>query len=285
MFLAAALLQVAAVTAPVFAPPLDAPLRVVTERVESGASERRFRMERLVRFAREESGYRAEVAILGIAGDTPEASGALYEGGFGSLAGQPLVFHLDRAGQVVAIDGMAGIWGRICRGVADNAAARRNLPAAQRAALTSRIEAPLLAMPADRQRALIGSLVAALVAEEAGEPLGTKPVRIPGALPFGGAVTMEGERALSRSGDAGVRSVTSASAEAPLAAEGNAPARPGRVEIRMQRDFDPTSGLLTRSVDTVLTRLGSGAEARETRRVTTLHVAPAPADAWPKAER
>jgi hypothetical protein len=281
MFLAAALLQVAA-PAPVFAPPLDAPLRVVTERVESGAGERRFRMERLVRFAREEAGYRAEVAILGIASDTPEASGALYEGGFGSLAGQILVFHLDRAGRVLAIDDMAGIWSRICRGVADNAGARRNLPPAERAALTRRLETPLLAMPADRQRELIGSLVAALVAEEAGEPVGTKPVRIPGALPFGGAVTMAGERVLSRTGDTGMRSVTRASAEAPLAAEGAAPARGGRVDVEMQREFDSTSGLLTQSIDTTFTRVGNGAEARETRRVTTLHVAPIRPETWPK---
>ncbi|MBC9032709.1 hypothetical protein IAG41_09930 [Sphingomonas sp. JC676] len=283
MFLAAALLQVTA--APVFAPPLDAPLRVVTERVETGTSARRFRMERLVRFAREEAGYRAEVVILGIASDTHEASGTLYESGFGSLAGQILVFHLDSAGRVLAIDDMARIWGRICSGVADNTAARRNLPSADRAALAKRLETPLVAMPADRQRELIGSLVAALVAEEAAEPVGTKPVRIPGALPFGGAVTMEGERVLSGAGDARMRSVTRASAEAPLAPEGSAPARAGRVEVEMRREFDSKSGLLTQSTDTTFTRVGSGAEARETRRVTTLQVAPIRPEAWPKVGR
>lgn len=281
MLLAAILLQVAA-AAPAFAPPLDAPLRVVTERVESGASERRFRMERLVRFAREDAGYRAEVVILRIGGDTPEASGGLFEGGFGSLAGRILIFHLDRAGRVLAIDDMADIWSRICRGVADNAAARRNLPPADRAALTARLEAPLLAMPADRQRELLGSLVAALIAEESAEPAGTKPVRIPGALPFGGAVTMEGERVLSGAGEARMRSVTRASAEAPLPPEGSAPARAGRVEVEMRREFDTRSGLLTESIDTTVTRLGSGAEARETRRTTTLRTAPIGPGDWPK---
>jgi hypothetical protein len=275
MLIAAALLQVAAV--PVFAPPLDTPLRVVTERVETGASPRRFRMERLVRFAPEAEGYRAEVVILAIAGDTPEASGALYEAGFGSLAGRMLVFHLDRAGRVAAIEDMTGIWARICRGVADNAAARRNLPPADRAALTQRLEMPLLALPADRQRALIGSLVAALIAEEAAEPAGTRPVRIPGALPFGGAVTMEGQRVLSSAGDARMRSVTRASAP-----EGDAPARAGRVEVEMRREYDSQSGLLTQSIDTTSTRVGTGAEARETRRVTTLHAVPIRPEAWPK---
>lgn len=282
MLFAAAMLQVAAPAAPAFAPPLGAPLRVVTERIETGATERRFHMERLVRFAREETGYRAEVVILAVDSDTREASGALYESGFGALAGRTLVFHLDRAGRVMEINGLADIWTRLCRAVADIAAARRNLPVPGRTALVQRLETPLLAMPADRQRELIGSLVAALVAEEASEPMGARPVRIPGASAFGGAIMMEGTRTLTRAGAGVTSSVTLASVDTPVAAEGSAPARAGRVQIEMRREFGASTGILTHSTDITATRIGDGAESRETRRVTTLRAIPVPPETWPK---
>jgi hypothetical protein len=280
MLLAAMLIQATA-AAPVFAPPLDAPLRVVTERVDTGASERRFRLERLVRFAHEERGYRAEVVILTVASDTPEATGALYEAGFGSLIGRTLVFHIDAAGKVVSVDGMADIWESLCHGVAANAASRRALPPAERAALAKRIAGPLLALPADRQRSLLGSLVAPLISDETGEPAGIKPVRIPGATPLGDAVMLEGQRTLAATGNAQMRSLTRAAAETHVPAEGSAPARIGRIDIETQREFDPRTGLVAQSIDTTIRRLGSGAEARETRRVTTIRATPVPPESWP----
>ena len=92
---------VAMAQAAVFAPPLGVPIRIVTERTEG---DWHFRMERLVRFAREGRGYRAEVWMAGADAQGSERVGALMEAGFAGLAGRMMAFHLDGAGKVTAID-------------------------------------------------------------------------------------------------------------------------------------------------------------------------------------
>ena len=129
MLLAAFVLQASAA---IFAPPLDTPLRVTSDRIEDG---RRYSAERLVRFLAEPGGYRAEVRMRGAASDTQDLSGALYEAGFGALAGRLLVFHLDSAGTVVAVDDMAALWDIFCRRVGEVAAARKSLSPAEAAKL------------------------------------------------------------------------------------------------------------------------------------------------------
>lgn len=255
MLLAAFVLQASAAT---FAPPLDTPLRVTTERIEKG---RRYAAERLVRFLAEPGGYRAEVRMRSAASDTQDLTGALYEAGFGALAGRLLVFHLDSAGAVIAIDDMAALWEAFCRRVGEVAAQRKSLAAPDAAKLAERIAAPLRAMPVERQRAMLASWITALIAPEAREPAGERPVRVPGVSPFGGAVTLEGTRSVTRF-PRGLRGVTRASADV---AQGE---RAGHIDYELIEDLDPETGLLIESRLIQKTRAGTV----ETMRITTLKV-------------
>lgn len=235
MLLAAIILQASTAG---FAPPLDAPRRVVTER-RDGA--RTYRMERDIRFARVDKGYRAEVTLRAGIGETPDSSGAAYEAGFEAFAGSTIVFHLDPRGAVVAIDDMPALWERFCRRVAEVAAARHALAPAEREKLAARIAAPLRALPVERQRAMLASLVVAVIADEATTP-GSTPVRLPGQSAYGGTIALEGRRTVVALPDGLLRSTVRADA--------------ADVAFERVTDMDPRTGLITRNSKTLRIRAG-----------------------------
>ncbi|OSZ63158.1 hypothetical protein CAP40_19115 [Sphingomonas sp. IBVSS2] len=235
MLLAAIVLQASTAG---FAPPLDAPRRVVTERRDDA---RIYRMERDVRFAREGTGYRAEVTLRAGVGETPDSTAAAYEAGFEAFAGKTIVFHLDPRGAVVAIDDMAALWERFCQRVADIAAARRTLAPTEREKLAARIAAPLRALPVERQRAMLGSLVVAVIADEAMTP-GSTPVRLPGQSAYGGTTALEGQRTVVALPGGLLRSTVRADA--------------ADVAFERVTDMDPRTGLITRNSKTLRIRAG-----------------------------
>jgi len=235
MLLAAIVLQASVA---LFSPPIDAPLRVVTERRED---DRLYRMERHLRFLREGEGYRAEVMLRTATGDTGDVSGALYEAGFGALAGHMLVFHLDRSGAVTAIDDMPALWERFCQRAAESAAERRSLAPSERQKLAARIATPLRALPPERQRAMLASFALAVIADEAMTP-GTTPVRLPGRAIHGGATPLDGTRTVAALPDGRLRSTTSAAAEG--------------VTLDRVTEVDPRTGLVTRASKTLRIRSG-----------------------------
>jgi hypothetical protein len=218
MLFAAVLLQ-ASIAAPAFAPPLGAPLRIVTERIETSPAERRYRLERLVRFSKEGTGYRAEAVLLTNASAAPEALGNLVERGLSALAGRTIVLHLDDRGQVTTVDEMAALWERVCQRIAEAAATRPGLPSVSAAA---KLVAPLRALPPERQRALLATLVTAAIMTDPRESPGSfTPVRLPGASPFGTPVTLEGTRRTATADNGLIEASTTASATVDL----RAPAR------------------------------------------------------------
>jgi hypothetical protein len=276
MFLAALLLQ-ASVAAPSFAPPTDTPLRIVTERSETGAGERRYRFERLVRFSRQSTGYRAEAMLLASTSAAPPALGELVERGLTALAGRKIVLHLDATGAVTAIDDMAVLWDLVCGRVAEAAASRQSLPSAEARALADRIAAPLRALPPERQRALLATLVTAAIATEPlDSPRATLPVRLSGVSPFGKPVTLEGTRRTDPIEGGLLRTTTRASATVTLTSQQGAPAATGSVELERVRTFDPRTAMIAASIDTTVNTLS----ATKTRLVTRLQVARATPAEW-----
>ncbi|MDG2534269.1 hypothetical protein P6144_11460 [Sphingomonas sp. HITSZ_GF] len=235
MLLAAIVLQASAVS---FAPPLDMPLRVVSERRDGT---RAFRLERELRFAREGTGYRAEVILRTATGETPDGSGALYEAGYAALIGTPILFHLDAAGALAAIDDMPALWERYCTRVAEVAAGRRVLAPADRAKLAARIAAPLRALPAEKQRAMLASLVSAVIVEEPLAP-GSAPVHLPASSAYGSAAPLDGMRIVVPIAGGLLRSSTSASSDT--------------VTLEQVSELDPRTGLIARSSKTVRIRAG-----------------------------
>jgi hypothetical protein len=276
MLVAAVLLQ-AGLAASAFAPPLDAPLRIVAERVEASPEERRYRLERLVRFHREGEGYRAEAVLLANAASGPEALGSLVERGLSALAGRTIVLHLDSRGQVTEVDDMATLWDTICARIAEAATSRRSLPPAEAQALATRLVAPLRALTTERRRTLLATLVTAAVADPAEAPGTTIPVELPGASPFGTPLTLHGTRHTEAVGGL-LRITTTASATVTLPPEGHAPARTGSVSLERIRSVDPRTGLLVAATDTLRNLAGT----RETRLVTRTTVDVAAPSVWPQ---
>jgi hypothetical protein len=277
MLLAAIALQ-ASIAAPVFAPPTDEPLRIVTERTEISSGERHYRLERLVRFRKDGAGYRAEALVLGSASEAPQVLGNLVERGLSALAGRKVVLHLDINGRVVAIDEIADLWERVCQRVAEAAATRQSLPPGEAKTLAEHIAAPLRALPPERQRALLATLVTAAILSEPLDPAGTvAPVELPGASPFGAPLTLRGTRRSAAAGNGLIRTTTIASATTDLPARNGTPAASGLVALERVRTSDPRTGLIATALDT--TRNGIG--ARETLLVTRLRVERANPSDWP----
>lgn len=261
----------AAAQAAVFAPPPGVPFAVVTERVHGeGPLSVRYRIERRVTFARDGIGWRAEVLLVAADADATAAMETMFEAGYAGLAGRTMVFRLDGAGKVVSIDDRAALWEAFCRGMAALVVKRGDRPRAWLEALAEQVVAPLRALPAERQHAMLASLIGPLIAEEAGEAPGSvRAVRIPGASPFGGPAALEGTRSIAAAG-ALLRSTTRAAAEVVRAGEA-----PGRVEAEIVRDVDPRTGLLVAGTEVMRTRVGEGASAQSIERITTVRVAPA----------
>ncbi|AQR73811.1 hypothetical protein [Sphingomonas sp. LM7] len=278
MLAAAAMLLQASLAATVFAPPLDTPIRITVERVETSPKERRYRQERLVRFRPDGTGYRAEAVLVANASAAPEALSDLVERGLSALAGQTIVLHLDVNGQVTGIDDMTALWDRVCQHIADAAAARRGLTPGESNALATRLVAPLRALPPERQRALLATLVtAAIMTDPVDAPGSAVAVQLPGASPFGTPATLQGIRRTEAVGIL-LHVSTTATATVALPAEGNAPARAGSVTLDRVRVFDPRTGMLATATDTIRNVIAT----RETRLVTHTRVERAPGNAWPK---
>lgn len=244
MLLAAIVLQASAAS---FAPPLDSPLRVVSERREGP---RAFRLERDLRFFREGAGYRVEVVLRAATGETPDGSGALYEAGYAALVGTPILFHLDAAGELTAIDDMPSLWERYCARVAQVAAERRVLAPADRSKLAARIAAPLRALPPEKQRAMFASLASAVIAEEPIAP-GSTPVRLPASSAYGSAAPLDGTRTVAPLPAGLLRATTHAASDT--------------VTLDQVTELDPRTGLIVRASKTERIRLGTLETLRTTR--------------------
>lgn len=278
MLLAVVMLQ-ASIAAPTFAPPLGTPLRIVTERIETSPAERRYRLERLVRFSKEGSGYRAEAVLLANTSAAPEALGNLVERGLSALAGRTIVLHLDERGEVTMVDEMATLWERVCQRIAEAAARRHGLASG---AASAKLVAPLRALPPERQRGLLATLVTAAIMTDPRESPGSfVPVRLPGASPFGTPVTLEGTRRTATADNGLIRTSTTASAMVDLPAQPGAPTRTGSVSLDRQRVFDPRTGMLSAATDTVRNVSGTGPAARETLLVTRIRIENAAPAVWP----
>lgn len=281
MLAVAAVMMQAVLVSPGFAPPLDAPLRIVTERVETSPGERRYRLERVARFEREIGGYRAQVRIVAAHSTGPAGLNGLVERGFAALQGRTLVIHFDDRGTVLSVDNLAQLWEQLCQGFAAGAAARRSVPPDQAAQLAARFAAPLRAFPEARQRDMLASLVTAGFASEPVEPAGvTRPVQLPGTSPFGTPVTLAGQRSSRRDADGLMIAETVAEASVTLPAEGANAARFGGTAVRRSVRFDSQTGRIVLASDTTRTIIGGGTDRREVLLVTTTHTERAPGS-WP----
>lgn len=268
----ATLLFAAQASATGFAPPLDRPLRAVTEatRTDAGVT-RRFTNARRIVFRRADTGFRAEVTIESGAPATvdDDNSAAMFRAGFARIAGRTVVLQLDRAGRVTAIDDQPTVWKAFLDGITALAPTGTGDLDRKRAARIRAILTALAPMPPERQQQTLASLVEPLIAADiaiAGESQ-PRAVRVPAGSAFG-STQLDGIRAVRRAGGHLVVSV-SATGEVTIRRPGG-PAT-GRIELESSRTVDPVSGLVLETRDSVRTEL-AGAPPATRVSITTLRV-------------
>lgn len=260
---------VAQVQAAIFAPPLEVPIRVVTERIEPEGT---YRIERLVRFHRDGAGYRAEVRLIAASAETTDFRKSMLDAGYGGLAGRTIGFRLDATGKVIEVIDLAAHWSAFCNGLAAMADKHRDTAAPERRKMAGQIADRFRTQPEAQQRAILASLINVLVSGDAAEAPGvSRQLRLPAVSPFGGSATLDGTRRFDLDGDR-IRSVT--------LAEGDAPGQNGavaRITLESLRDTDRRTGLISTARETLRTRRGE--ETRD--RISTVNVTIEPQTRWP----
>lgn len=267
----AAILLAAQAGAIAFAPPLDRPLRAVTEatRTDAGIT-RRFTSARRIVFRRAATGYRAEVTIESgepaVASDDDPA--AMFRAGFARIAGRTVVLHLDAAGRVTAIDGQAAVWKSFLDGIAALAPEGGSDLDRKRAGRIRAILAALAPMPPERQRTTLATLIEPLIAADiaaAGETP-PRPVRIPAGSAFGGT-QLDGLRTVRTV--AGTLEVMVTADGAVTMAGPDGPVQ-GRITLETLRRVAPQSGLVVESRETRRSHTSEGSLTSDRTSVTRI---------------
>ncbi len=266
----AALIIVAQAVAAGFAPPLDTPIRVVTEatRRDNGVT-RRFVSAKRVIFRREGAGYRAELTVEpGAQAGADDDPAAMFANGMARLAGRKFVFNLDAQGRIVGMVDQAAAWQAMLGGLVALPPSGDSPADRARAGRLRAVLEALGRMPPDRQRATLGSMLSPLIAadiaaEGAGPP---RAVRVPVTSAFGIA-QLDGLRAVRA--DRG-RLEVSVSATGAVSVKGPGGVASGMTTLETLRRVDPATGLLLSASEAVRTVLADGSLASERLTVTRI---------------
>lgn len=254
---------VAPAAQPGFAPPSDVAFRhVMTEQREHAGVTRRFEIERRVIFHATAAGFDADVTLVRV-DQSAGQPGKMFMAGVSALKDHTIRFRLDPTGAVRSIDDEDAVWSAFCDGVEAMTAGSGER---RRAALP--FVAPLRAMPPERRRAMLASMVASLVAGPIGT-LGSRPVQIEARGPGGEKMMLEGQERRDVAKD-GVTIVTEASGTLPLPAATTKMV--ANVSVAMRRRVDPATGLVVRSEEVRTTEIGFGTPGAAREIATTTSV-------------
>lgn len=253
LIVASAIVQTATVPAALFNPPLDRTFTYVTEqRRTDPAGERRYRVERALRFGRDADGLFADLTLTGIDGD-PDGGG--FERGLAGLKNRTILYRLDPQGRLASIPGLDGHWAAFAGGMATT-----NTPQGAQRAL-----AMLRSAPPAQQRAMLWSMLEPVILPDLAtqSPYRLRPVSQPGRAPFATGAMLSGTESLSHVADGGVelRRMVSGAHRAAL----------GQAAETVNRDrdtrltLDAATGLLTASTEVTRTRIGAVEQVVTTR--------------------
>lgn len=236
-----------------FSPPIDRKMLHVTEQVRRDASgERKYRVERDLRFGRDAEGLFADLTLTAIVGS---AEGGGFERGLAGLKDRTIRYRLDPQGRLLTIPGKEGHWAAFSAGLADSGA-----PAA-----AARVMAAISAAPPVQQRAMLWSMIEPVIQKDlAGQsPYRLRPVSQPGRAPFAAGAMLAGTESLSRLSDGKIELRRIVSGTHQLAF-GEAPENIAR-DRETQITIDSGTGLLARSTEVTRTRIGDAEEVVTTR--------------------
>lgn len=245
-----------------FAPPDGQTLHhIVIEERDDGTVLHRFEIERTIVFRSTATGFTADVTLSRT--DQPAGEiGRMFAAGLAGLKGRTVRFQLDRAGTVVSIDDEAAVWDALCRGIEEmQSAAKRNQ--------SRPFVAPLRAFEGGQRRAMLGNMIAPLIAGQI-PTSADRPVTMAARAPGGAATRLEGRETIRRSEAGAIQIDTVAAGTIPAQTPGGTGAS---VSIRTQRRIDPATGLVLQTVETRDTTLQqdspSGAPIHEVIRKTS----------------
>lgn len=151
-----------AATATGFAPALDTAYRyhIEQERDEAGVV-RRYATDRTVRFRRTPTGLVAEMTIESVAGGLSDGPGAMFERAFATLRGRPILYRLSDQGEVIGMVEREALWATLLDAITAQGGGD---PA--RTAMLQKLTTPLRALPERQQVAMLGSMLATLLAPD-----------------------------------------------------------------------------------------------------------------------
>ncbi|MBA3878214.1 MAG: hypothetical protein C0500_00680 [Sphingobium sp.] len=247
-----------------FLPPEGQPLRqlLTEERIEPSGTQR-YVSEREIVFTRTASGYRAEVMIVSeshAAGD----AGAMFGAGIAALKGRPIRFELDRNGAVVAIADEEALWTIFCDAIEGMVRGKSALDA-QRARNLQALVAPFRTMPPERRRALLGSMISALVAGPlADRQPGTRAITLPTRDPTGKVTTLAGSETVT---------VSEGALTIDSIAEGDV-APTAHLAIARHERIDAARGLIIETRTCRTSTIGTGADRRQSETVVSNAISP-----------
>lgn len=236
-----------------FNPPIDRSMVQVTEQVRRDDSgERIYRLERTLRFSRDEEGLFADLTLTKIEG---AADSGNFEQGLAGLKDRTIRYRLDPQGRLLTIPGMGGHWIAFSAGLTDPAAP----------AMAQRAAAAIRAAPPAQQRAMLWSMIEPLLLADiaAQSSYRLRPVSQPGRAPFAVGAMLAGTESLSRlpNGTLALRRLVSGTHRAALGDSAGDADRDRETEIAI----DPATGLLVRSTEVTRTRLGDVEQVTTTR--------------------
>lgn len=232
--IALTILQAAVAATPVFAPPLDRPIRVlIAETRDYGGEATRYATERVVVFRHRDDGYRAEVETLPTHGDAGANGNASAEAGLNALVGQRVLIDLDASGNPVSVADDETLWARIVDGIGQDIGRQKHT--ADQAKSAAAILGQLRAFPPDRRAAMIGGIVSPLIGLEI-VTAGVRdayPVTTTLRSPDGVTIELAGTERRYRAADGAIvleRNLSGASGER-------------RVTVALTRRADPATGV------------------------------------------
>ena len=250
-----------------FAPPDGQAFRhVLIEERDDGTVKRRFEAERTIVFRATPTGYAADVTLVRVSQDA--GTGGMFAAGMAGLKGRTIRFQLDRAGNVVAIEGEAAIWEALCHGIESMV----GTDASRRERLRP-LATPLRALPEDRRRAMLASMITPLIAGPIAAE-GARAVTVEARGLDGTRIVLDGRETRHAAALGTIAIETSASGTLPGAEAGAVPAR---VSVATRRVIDPATGLVLEARDTRDTWLGDagsgGGLAHDVARTTSTLIA------------
>jgi hypothetical protein len=233
-----------------FSPPLDVPLAyVATETHNDAGVARSFRSERRLLFRKAANGFVAEVTLLGSDSGAEDDIAGMFAKALGAFEGRPVRIQLDRTGAVTAVENRDALWEQLCAAIAAMAPTGK-------AKHAQAIAGALRKLPAEARTAMLGSLVAPLIAgdEAALTPGSETAASIRTRPPAGAPITIPTTRRVTTAAGGLLAIDVRAEADIP-ASSGHAPAH---LAIARDRLVDPRTGLVTRTEETRRIELDAG---------------------------